>query len=174
MKVLLISDTHGKTSCIRQIKEIVGDVDMLVHMGDICGDERMIYDNFDCEIHMVAGNNDYGSALPYEEEFNIGRYSVFITHGHRYSVHYGTERLEELIKEKGYDIVMFGHTHERMVKHYGGSYIVNPGSLALPRDNRTGTYILLDFDQNGKPFFAENELPRRKSERESFWQSIWG
>ena len=33
MKVLIISDTHGKSSCIEQIYDIVGDVDMLIHLG---------------------------------------------------------------------------------------------------------------------------------------------
>ena len=31
MKVLIISDTHGKSSCLKQIHDIVGDVDMLIH-----------------------------------------------------------------------------------------------------------------------------------------------
>ena len=35
MKVLIISDTHGKSSCIEQIYDIVGDVDMLIHLGDV-------------------------------------------------------------------------------------------------------------------------------------------
>ncbi len=171
MKVLIISDTHGKTSCIRQIRDIVGDIDMLVHLGDVCGDEEFIRDNFDCEIHMVAGNNDWHTDLPYDEEFMIGNKYTYITHGHRQHVSYGTERLEDMIKERGYDIVMFGHTHVRTLKYYGGSYIVNPGSLALPRDGRIGTYMLLDFDKNGKPFFAENELPGHKPSAERKW---WG
>lgn len=53
MKVLIISDTHGKSSCIEQIYNIVGDVDMLIHLGDVEGDEELIYDRFNCEIHMV-------------------------------------------------------------------------------------------------------------------------
>lgn len=160
MKVLIISDTHGRTGSIRQVHDIVGDdIDMLIHLGDVCGDEEYIRNHFDCEIHMVAGNNDFYCDLPHNEEFMIGRYKTFITHGHRYSVHYGTERFKELIKTQGYDFVMYGHTHERDLTRYGGSYIINPGSLALPRDNRTGTYLLLEFDKKGTPFFAENELP---------------
>lgn len=173
MKALIISDTHGKRSCIKQIADIVGDIDMLIHLGDVCGDEEYIYDNFDCEIHMVAGNNDWDSDLPYDEEFMIGNKYVYITHGHRHHVHYGTERFEDMIKEKGYDIIMYGHTHTRMVKPYGGSYIVNPGSLALPRDNRTGTYMLLEFDKNGNPFFAENELPSRRPSGDKKWWGIF-
>ena len=139
MKVLIISDTHGKSSCLKQIHDIVGGVDMLIHLGDVEGDEKLIHDLFDCEIHMVRGNCDYNPELPIYDEFNIGDKKTFITHGHR-----------------------------RDLTCYKDSYIVNPGSLALPRDNRIGTYMLLDFDQHGTPFFAQNEMPRVESNVSSF------
>ena len=47
MKVLIISDTHGKSSCLKQIHDIVGDVEMLIHLGDVEGDEKLIHDLFD-------------------------------------------------------------------------------------------------------------------------------
>ena len=111
MKVLIISDTHGKSSCLKQIHDIVGDVDMLIHLGDVEGDEKLIHDLFDCEIHMVRGNCDYNPELPIYDEFNIGDKSAFITHGHRYGVNSGISYLEELIDTEGYDFVMYGHTH---------------------------------------------------------------
>lgn len=178
MKVLIISDTHGKSSCIEQIYDIVGDVDMLIHLGDVEGDEELIQDLFNCEIHMVRGNCDYNAELPIYDEFNIGDKRVFITHGHRYGVNSGTAYLEELIDTEGYDFVMYGHTHRRDLTTYKNSYIVNPGSLALPRDNRVGTYMLLDFDQHGTPFFAENELPNidtpEEKKRKKFFEDLWG
>lgn len=168
MKVLIISDTHGKSSCLKQIHDIVGDVDMLIHLGDVEGDEKLIHDLFECEIHMVRGNCDYNPELPIYDEFNIGDKRAFITHGHRYGVNSGISYLEELIDTEGYDFVMYGHTHRRDLTCYKDSYIVNPGSLALPRDNRIGTYMLLDFDQHGTPFFAQNELPRVEPNVSSF------
>ena len=117
---------------------------------------------------MVRGNCEYNAELPIYDEFNIGDKRAFITHGHRYGVNSGTAYLEELIDTEGYDFVLYGHTHRRDLTTYKNSYIVNPGSLALPRDNRVGTYMLLDFDQHGTPFFAENELPRLESNVSSF------
>jgi putative phosphoesterase len=81
--------------------------------------------------------------------------------------------LQELIKFQGYDIVMYGHTHIQDVERYGGSYIINPGSLALPRDGMEGKFILMDIDQHGKPFFAENEMPIRRKQKQSFWEEFW-
>ena len=87
---------------------------------------------------------------------------------------------------------MYGHTHRRDLTSYKDSYIVNPGSLALPRDNDVGTYMILDFDQHGTPFFAQNELPNAEpkpvqseeseadqlfepyGKKKSFWESFWG
>ena len=49
----------------------------------------------DCEKHMVRGNNDFFSDLPREEEFCIGKYKVFITHGHCYYVSLDPEYIKE-------------------------------------------------------------------------------
>jgi hypothetical protein len=176
MRVLIISDTHDNRRCITRIHEVVSDIDMLIHLGDVGRDADYIRSLFDCEIHMVAGNNDYGLDLPQYDEFYIGDHKTFITHGHRYGVGYSTRNLESLIDEEDYKFVMYGHTHVRDLTRYGDSYIVNPGSLSLPRDNRVGTYMILDFDQHGTPFFAQNELPRAETsdERRSFWEKLWG
>ena len=71
MRILIISDTHGRTNTIRDVLDTVGDIDMFIHLGDVCGDEEYIYDNVTCPIHMVAGNNDWDSDLPMQEEFMI-------------------------------------------------------------------------------------------------------
>ncbi len=77
MRILIISDTHGRTNTIQDVLEKVGEIDMLIHLGDICGDEDFIYEHCSCPVHMVAGNNDWASSLPMEDEFMIDRYKVF-------------------------------------------------------------------------------------------------
>ena len=59
MKILIISDTHGRRSSIVKVAEKVGEVDMVIHLGDIAGDLDYVEEVFDCEIHMIAGNNDF-------------------------------------------------------------------------------------------------------------------
>ena len=179
MRVLIISDTHRRSDCIKQVHDIVGDVDMLIHLGDVEGDEDFVRELFDCEIHMVRGNCDNASDLPIAEEISIGDKKAFITHGHMFGVSLGKRELEKLVDENGYDIVMYGHTHRRDVSTYGDSYIVNPGSLGDPRDNSLGTYMILDFDQHGTPFFAQNELPKieppaEKKRKKNLWELLMG
>ena len=155
MKVLIISDTHGKSSCLKQIHDIVGDVDMLIHLGDVEGDEKLIHDLFDCEIHMVRGNCDYNPELPIYDEFNIGDKRAFITHGHRYGVNSGISYLEELIDTEGYDFVMYGHTHRPVIDIDDNIIAVNPGSLSYPRqEGRQPSYAIMEIDREEKVHFT--------------------
>ena len=131
MRILIISDTHGRTNTIRDVLDTVGDIDMFIHLGDVCGDEEYIYDNVTCPIHMVAGNNDWDSDLPMQEEFMIGRYKVFITHGHRYSVKYTLDALLNAAYFAGADMVLFGHTHRAVSETMQGLYVVNPGTAGV-------------------------------------------
>ena len=86
-------------------------IDMLIHCGDSEGSEDYIRRLADCPVHIVAGNNDFFSELPKEDEFCIGNYHVLITHGHYYYISMGTEMLKEDARARGFNLVMFGHTH---------------------------------------------------------------
>ena len=60
------------------------------------------------------------SYLPAEEEFWIGKKKVFITHGHSYYVSMETEQIREEGAARNADIIMFGHTHRRILKKETG------------------------------------------------------
>ena len=111
MKILIISDTHGSHKNFDRVIEKERPLDMLIHLGDVEGDEDYIPAVADCPVHMVRGNNDFFSGLPGEEEFMIGGYHIFITHGHGYYVSMGEERLKQEARGRGADIAMYGHTH---------------------------------------------------------------
>ena len=67
MRVLIVSDTHGRhTSLDRALKE-AGEIDMFIHLGDVEGGEDYIEAVVECEKHMIRGNNDFFSYLPAEE-----------------------------------------------------------------------------------------------------------
>ena len=91
MKILIISDTHGAHRNFDRVIEKEQPLDMLIHLGDVEGDEDYIPAVADCPVHMVRGNNDFFSGLPGEEEFMIGGYHIFITHGHGYYVSMGED-----------------------------------------------------------------------------------
>lgn len=159
MKVLIVSDTHRKNENFLKVLERVVPIDMLVHCGDIEGSEYLISQAAGCPVEMVVGNNDFFSDLPREKEFYIGKYKVWLTHGHTYYVSMGNEYLKEEARARGADIVMYGHTHRPVVDIEGGLVAVNPGSLTYPRqEGRKPSFVIMELDRKGEAHFTINYL----------------
>ena len=155
MKVLIVSDTHGHMTNLRECVRRVSPIDMLIHCGDVEGQEEEIRTLASCETHIVSGNNDYFSRLPREDEFLIGAHKVFLTHGHNYGVSMGVDRIVDEAGARGADIVMFGHLHMPVVQKDGGIILVNPGSLTYPRQsNGLPSYIIMTVEDDGILKFA--------------------
>lgn len=155
MKILIVSDTHRRNDNYIRALERVAPVDMVIHCGDIEGSEYVIAESAGCPVQMVVGNNDFFSDLPREKEFLIGRYKVWLTHGHTYYVSMGNETIKKEAKERGVDIVMFGHTHRPIVDIESDLTAVNPGSLTYPRqEGKRPSYIVMDLDKAGNAHFT--------------------
>lgn len=159
MKVLIVSDTHGKDLTLKKVLEKVKPVDMLIHCGDVEGSEDYIRELAECPVHMVAGNNDFFCDLPNEEELVIGKYRVLVTHGHYYYISMGTQVLKDDARARGFDIVMFGHTHRPCLEQENDIVILNPGSLSYPRqEGRKPSFMIMDIDRDGQAHFTVNYL----------------
>ena len=144
MKVLIVSDTHRQNENFMQIMDQEEPVDLLIHCGDIEGSEYLISKRAGCPVYMVAGNNDFFSDLPREKEFQIGKYKVWLVHGNTYCVSMGNEILKQEARDRGVDIVMYGHTHKPVVDRDRDVIAVNPGSLTYPRqEGRRPSYIVM-------------------------------
>ena len=159
MKVLVVSDTHGRDESLEMAVALEQPFDYLIHCGDVEGREFFIEALAECPCTIVAGNNDFFSQLPREDEFYIGNKKAFITHGHNYSVSMTKEQILEVGKVRGADIVMFGHTHQPYFEQKDGITLLNPGSLSYPRQiGRKGSYMLLDVKPDGEMNFEERYL----------------
>ena len=143
MKILIISDTHRKHENLLKVLERECPVDLLIHLGDAEGYEDYIAEQAGCPVEVVAGNNDFFSSLPREKELQIGKYKVLITHGHYYYVNTGIEDIEREAEGRGFDIVMFGHTHRPIIDYHKDVIALNPGSLSSPRPDEKDRFILL-------------------------------
>lgn len=154
MRILIVSDTHGSLRNFDEIIEREKKIDMLLHLGDIEGDDDYMEAVMDCPVHVVAGNNDFFSGLPGELEIEVGKYKVFMTHGHGYYVSAGTKRLKQAARARGADIVMYGHTHRPEIDLEDDVITINPGSLSYPRQpGRKATYIVMDISAKGEAVF---------------------
>ena len=113
MKILVVSDSHGRNTNLIEIVKKVSPIDMMIHLGDFCGTATAIENMVKCPVHMVAGNNDYSSTYPREKVITIGKHRIFMTHGHLYGVKSGRENLIAHAKKAlpDVDFVLYGHTH---------------------------------------------------------------
>ncbi len=159
MKLLIVSDTHRRNENYIKVLKKVAPVDMVIHCGDIEGSEYLIAESAGCPVQMVTGNNDFFSDLPREKEFEIGKYKVWLTHGHNYYVSMGNENIKSEARMRGVDIVMYGHTHKPVVDIEKDLIAVNPGSLTYPRqEGRKPSFIIMDLDKEGNAHFTINYL----------------
>lgn len=156
MRILIVSDTHGNHRNLDCVLEQIGPIDLFLHLGDVEGGDVYMEAVVDCPAYILAGNNDFFSDLPRELEIQIGKYKVFMTHGHGYYVSMNTERLKEEGRRRGVDIVLYGHTHKPDLDIADDLIVINPGSISYPRqEGRRGTYILMEIDEQGEAKFTQ-------------------
>ena len=150
MKILIVSDTHGRDWGLEEAIEKEAPFDMLVHCGDVEGREFYVEAMAGCPCCIVAGNNDFFSDLPREDEFKVAGKRVFVTHGHYYGIYGGTDGIIQAAKNRGCEIVLYGHTHLPEIKEENGILAVNPGSLTLPRQSGgKKSYAVMTTDGRG-------------------------
>ena len=150
MKILVVSDTHGKSENLRDVIEIEKP-DRIYHLGDGQGVEDNLWMMSEAPAECVCGNCDWGGNLPNEVVLEVGNHVILLTHGHYYGVGYGYEKIAAAAKLKGCDIVLYGHTHVPTIDYYEGLTIANPGSIAYPRQNsREHTYMTILVDNEGE------------------------
>lgn len=89
-RILIVSDTHGRLNYFKEMLARTGKPDRLIHLGDSEGQQDEIARLAGCPVDIVRGNCDYSSDLAQDKLIEIGKYRVFLTHGHRYQVNFGT------------------------------------------------------------------------------------
>ncbi len=156
MVYLVFSDSHGATFNMKKVIDAQREkIDGVIFLGDNYKDAEelmSIYPSFD--FHAVAGNCDISArflAPEYCERLvTLGGVKVLMLHGHRQSVKSTLYVLEDYAKNRGADVVLFGHTHERCEKYCldGVKPLImfNPGSVALPREGRPSFGVLTIMD----------------------------
>lgn len=158
MKILLVSDTHGRDEHLEEVLELEKP-DFLCHMGDVEGSEDYIRVIAECPLAMVAGNNDFWTDLNPEVIFELQGFRIFMTHGHYYYAHSGNEQLKSAGRRNGADIVLFGHTHRPMLEFDKDIIVANPGSLTYPRqEKRRPSYMVLYLEKGKVPKFETKFL----------------
>ena len=151
LKILVFSDSHDQcekmADIIKQFKSKSGTLDYIIHLGDLVHDAKYLQEKFpDIPVLYVYGNCDITfDARDYEKEYELGGKKFFILHGHTKGVKYSSETLKSLGKQKGYDIILYGHLHSPREDYHEGTYIISPGSVYGNRDRRGKSYCVVDI-----------------------------
>ena len=147
MKAAVFSDSHGHTELMEEaIRRTRPDV--IIHLGDYDRDAAHLRQQFpEIPLYSVCGNCDMMPLSPARETVQLGPVKAFLTHGHLYSVKFGSvDSLVYAAMEQGASIALFGHTHEPMNRQFGGVSVINPGTVGK---GRRLTWALLEIFDNG-------------------------
>lgn len=124
----LISDTHGLLR--PEVFDAFKDVEMILHAGDVGGDDILDELQTIAPVYAVRGNTDEidNPRLPAQRKLRIGDASVLVTHGHEV----GAKPIT-LMAAYDADIIVYGHTHRELVTYEDGRLCVNPGAAGARR-----------------------------------------
>lgn len=148
MKIFVISDTHGKTEKVEEVWKKLSGIDLIIHLGDYEKDAQQLQRMLDTEVISVKGNMD-GSYSPDDFKVLETEYGkLLLTHGHMDNVKMSPLNLIYRAQEMGCKAALFGHTHRPVYEESHGIYLINPGSLSLPRDGSDGSYAILHTSES--------------------------
>ncbi len=150
MHILVVADSHGDTSSIREAMTRHPEITRVLHCGDGEADVVALSTAFpSIRFDGVRGNCDLGALFPLQRLLRIGGRRIFMTHGHAYGTKYGVDELVEQGRKDRADVVLFGHTHRPLIERERGILLVNPGSISGRFPARRATYAILDLTDDG-------------------------
>lgn len=138
MKLLVLSDSHGRIGLIQEIIE-KESYDKLIFLGDGLRDFEYINDE---KCIKIAGNCDLFSIEQKEVRLKIEDVQLLATHGHLYRAKLGPFGLIKEARARQVDLLLYGHTHEQKIEIIDGVKFVNPGSVA------NGKYAIIEIIGN--------------------------
>ena len=128
MVIGLISDTHGLLR--GTVHHALAGVDLILHAGDVGGQEILDELHIIAPVQAVYGNTDRidDPILSKELIIPFGGLTVHVSHGHEL----GSPTPAKLLAAYPQDILIYGHTHQQLVTRADDRLVVNPGA-AGPR-----------------------------------------
>jgi hypothetical protein len=126
--------------------------DVLIHLGDMVGEEMADFFHQHPRFYSVRGNCDGGlwaMEVPATRTLTLEGCRVGAAHG------WGPRELVwKTVADwfgAGYDLILYGHTHKRDERIIpDGPLVLNPGSLLAPRDGLPGM-AMLEIEPDTRP-----------------------
>lgn len=132
----LISDTHIPVRAKyipKMVFKIFENVDFIVHAGDLV--ELAVIDELEqlAPVLAVHGNMDspeVSGALPKLNSLKISDWKIGVMHDP--STLLGMGKMREIVKKNGFNVLVYGHTHNSSIRWEGKTLYINPGSPTNP------------------------------------------
>ena len=159
MKILIASDLHGSYYYAKKIIDVfkAEKADKLIFLGDIYNhgprnplpkdyapmEVAKILNDIKDNMIVVKGNCD-SQVDTMISEFDfiesvclaVDDKTIFLTHGHVYN--------KDNMPKTHYDAIVYGHFHTGFIEKINGVTVANCGSLSLPKNNTTNSYIIIE------------------------------
>ena len=134
MKILVVSDTHGRESALEEAY-LNESPDAVIFLGDGIDDMERFGRVFPAvPVYLAKGNCDLFCGAPQYVCETLGGVKIFACHGHRHDVKYGLSALKSSARSMGARLALYGHTHKQNFSDEGGLALLNPGSLGFGGD----------------------------------------
>ncbi|QSF46067.1 metallophosphoesterase family protein [Paenibacillus tianjinensis] len=153
MRIGVVSDTHLPRSAKSLPQALVKEfrqVDQILHLGDWVAME--IYDLLAelAPVEGIAGNNDGAEIIQRFGERKIVTLEgmrIGLIHGHAPYSRKGTDGNALLAFEgEEVDCILFGHSHQPLLRRENGILLFNPGSPTDKRREKQYSFGLLDIE----------------------------
>ena len=124
----VISDTHGLLR--PDVHTALAGVELILHAGDVGGDEILMELALIAPVRAVYGNTDPTGVpgLSPSIDMSIDGVSIHVSHGHEV----GVPTPQKLLERYAADVVVYGHTHRPLISRASDRLVLNPGA-AGPR-----------------------------------------
>ena len=139
MLIGVIADTHGLLR--PEVFEALAGVELILHAGDVCGQDVLTELATIAPVRAVYGNCDSPGepGLAAAIDLEIDGRTLHVSHGHEL----GSPTPEKLLLRYTADVIVYGHTHKPLVEHAGGRLVLNPGAAGPRRFNLKPTVARL-------------------------------
>jgi putative phosphoesterase len=129
----IISDTHGLVRA--DVHTALAGVEMILHAGDVGGDDVLMELELIAPVRAVFGNTDPPDHLRLSTaiELAVDGVSIHVSHGHEV----GSPAAAKLLEVYAADVVVFGHTHRPLIARAGVRLVLNPGAAGPRRFDLT-------------------------------------
>ena len=139
VRIGLISDTHGLLR--PDVHRALAGVSVILHAGDVCGDEILDELNLIAPTQAVLGNCDepWNPRLTERLEIEIAGVRIHVSHGHEL----GRPGSATIAAAYDADVCVYGHTHRQLIERVGERLVVNPGAAGPRRYDLVPTVAIL-------------------------------